>query len=84
MAPPGRGRALEGPGGRGFSRYRERLFRHVGLVFSDGIPGDDRLNRVRRSGRAGKAVVVFYFHSGADGIHLSDHRCLDLGWRLAF
>ena len=62
---------------------REWLRRHVGLVFSDGLCRDGRLDCVRHSGRTGQAVVVSCLHDRFDGNYLSHYWSLDLGWRLA-
>ena len=67
---PGRGR-------------RQRLRRHGGLVFSDGLCRDGCFDCVRHPGRAGQAVVVSGLHHRFDGHYLSHYWGLDLGWRLA-
>ena len=42
-----------------------------------------RLDRLGHPGRADQAVVVLRLHRGADGDHLSGHRLLDMGRRMA-
>ncbi len=78
-----RDRASERPGGRRRRRrHHERQIHNVGLVLPDGVRGDDRLDRVRHPGRAGKAVVVLHLRHGADDLHLPDRRRVDLGRRM--
>ena len=73
------GRERGGEGGR----RGQRVLGDVGLVLPDGVRGDRRIHRVRHAGRAGEAVVVLRLHHGADRRHLSHHRRLDVGRRLA-
>ena len=62
---------------------RNRLLGHVRLVLPDGIRGDRRVHCLWSTGREGQALVVLLLHRGADRVHLSDRRRLDLGRRLA-
>ena len=62
---------------------RQRLRRHVGLVFPDGVRRDGGVGGLWRDRRAHQDVVVLRVHRGADSVHLPGRGRVDLGRRLA-
>ena len=64
-------------------RDRQRLLGDVRLVLPDGVRRDDRVDHLRRDGRAGEDVELLPVHPPDHRVHLPDSWRVDLGRRLA-